>query len=113
MAGVSKMKTISSTASTASTLISAPYTVSKNTSLYLAKAGIKEVGLEVGAIWNPWMIMVELNAGITIALSVDHKERMVTYFRQHGISLSDFTFGNVAKDVVTIRRNTSGISCNC
>tara|TARA_R110000744_G_scaffold372015_2_gene483366 strand:- start:3956 stop:4261 length:306 start_codon:yes stop_codon:yes gene_type:complete len=101
------MKTISST------LINVPYTVSKNTSLYLAKAGIKEVGLEVGAIWNPWMIMVELNAGTTIALSIDHKERMVTYFRQHGISLSDFTFGNVAKDVVTISRNVAGISCNC
>ena len=104
------MKTITSTSST---LINAPYTVSKNTSLYLAKAGIKEVGLEVGAIWNPWQIMVELNAGETIALSIDHKERMVTYFRQHGISLSDFTFGNVAKDVVTIRRNVVGISCNC
>tara|TARA_R110002153_G_scaffold69313_2_gene183382 strand:- start:708 stop:1013 length:306 start_codon:yes stop_codon:yes gene_type:complete len=101
------MKTITST------LINAPYTVSKNTSLYLAKAGIKEVGLEVGAIWNPWMIMVELNEGTTIALSIDHKERMVTYFRQHGISLSDFTFGNVAKNVVTIRRNVAGISCNC
>lgn len=89
------------------------YTVSKVTNLYLAKSGIKEVGLEVGAIWNPWQIMIELNAGETVALSVDHKERMVTYFRQHGISLSDFTFGNVAQNVVTISRNVAGISCSC
>ena len=48
-------------------------------------------------VFNPWQIMLDLNAGHTVVVSKEHANRVMSYFKIHGTCLSHFYFDYYTK----------------
>lgn len=55
-------------------------------------------------LWNPWNIMLDLNAGLMVALDVADMERMLSYFTAHGIDKADYKISLLSGGVSTIKK---------
>lgn len=100
--------------------ITPQFTVSKIVDKYIEiqeSAGIPAPS--ASTILDVWGVMIELNAGKSVALTVANKDKMMQYFMAHGISADDFNVvvssgvDSTTDGIAVLSRIKDGISCNC
>ena len=103
------------------TLIKAPFTVSKIVDKYMEIAAIVPAPINTmnSTILDVWGVMIDLNAGKSVALTVANKDKMIAYFTNHSISIDDFNIveasgvDNTTAGITVISRVAGKVSCNC
>tara|TARA_R110000803_G_scaffold207182_1_gene274953 strand:+ start:488 stop:817 length:330 start_codon:yes stop_codon:yes gene_type:complete len=96
------------------------YTVSKIVDKYLEIQKLADIPApKVSSILDVWGVMIELNAGKSVALTVANKDKMLDYFTNHSISIDDFNIveasgvDNTTAGIAVISRIGGKVSCNC